>query len=180
MEELDKHLFDINNNSKEIIYNDLLNDYQKYNYEDEDDMALDLNLLLEIKYKKIKQVESKKELDRRNQKTFKKHILKKFNNKCIISGNDCKDELEGAHIIPLSDHGSYDINNGLLLASTLHKTFDKYYWSINPNTLIIETKNNINIGSIKNYVGNKVNLELNDNLRKSLEYHYIIFNKLSI
>ena len=66
----------------------------------------------------------------------------------------------------ISDHGSYDINNGLLLTSTLHKTFDKYYWSI------IETKNNINIGSIKNYVGNKVNLELNDNLIKSLEYHY--------
>jgi len=30
---------------------------------------------------------------------------------------------------------NFDINNCLLLSSNLHKTFDKYYWSINPNTL---------------------------------------------
>lgn len=46
----------------------------------------------------------------------------------------------------------------------------KYYFY--PLRKKIEGKNDINTGSIKKYVGNKVNLELNDILRKSLEYSH--------
>ena len=172
MNELDKSLSIIDNNSQEIIIKDFLDNYQKYNYDDESEMELDLNILLKVKYKNIKRVEERTELDRKFQKRFKKDLLERYNNKCIISNNDCKDELEAAHIIAVSEHGSYDVDNGLLLSSNLHKTFDKYYWSINPNTLVIEIKENTNVGSITKYKGIKIDIELNHTILKNLEYHY--------
>jgi exopolyphosphatase/guanosine-5'-triphosphate,3'-diphosphate pyrophosphatase len=38
---------------------------------------------------------------------------------------------------------------------------DKFKWAINPETLIIEVKQGVNIGSIRQYSGQKVNLVLN-------------------
>jgi hypothetical protein len=66
----------------------------------------------------------------------------------------------------------------LLLSSDLHKTFDKYCWSINPNTLKIEINKNINdCGKIKNYEDTIVNIKLNNRLYNNLLYHYNIFSK---
>ena len=45
---------------------------------------------------------------------------------------------EAAHIIPFSETLSFDVDNGILLNSILHKLFDKSYWSINPKTLCVE------------------------------------------
>ena len=50
----------------------------------------------------------------------------------------CVEVCEAAHIIPFSKCENFDIDNGLLLNSILHKLFDKYDWSINPNSLCIE------------------------------------------
>ena len=99
---------------------------------------------------------------RLSQKEFRKELLKKFNNKCIITNEDCLDELEACHLIPINEEESYNINNGIILTSNLHKTFDKYLWSINLNTLKMKINNNKNIGNIKKYVGNKVNIKLNN------------------
>jgi predicted restriction endonuclease len=178
MNELDNSLSIIDNNSQEIIIKDFLDNYKKYNYDDESEMELDLNILLQVKYKNIKKVEKRTELDRKYQKRFKKDLLKRYNNKCVISGNNCKDELEAAHIIPVSEHGSYNIDNGLLLSSNLHKTFDKYYWSINPKKSVIEIKEETNVGSIKKYQGYKIDIELNYNILRNLENHYNIFLKI--
>ena len=178
MNKLDYSLSIIDNNSQEIIIKDFLSNFEKYNYDDESEMELDLNILLQVKYKNIKKVEERTELDRKYQKRFKKDLLERYNNKCVISDNDCKDELEAAHIIPVSEHGSYNIDNGLLLSSNLHKTFDKYYWSINPNTLLIEIKDNTNVGSIKKYYNKKLNIEINHSILKNLSYHYDKFLKM--
>ena len=66
-----------------------------------------------------------------------------------------------------------------LIEKNKHSTFDKYLWSINPNTLKIEINNNKNVGFIKKYVDNKVNIKLNDELFNNLNNHYTNFiNKL--
>lgn len=77
------------------------------------------------------------------QTTFRKELLKKFNNKCVVSEINCVDELEAAHLVPFCEDNKLDINNGLILTRNLHATFDKYHWSINPNTLLIEIKEDI-------------------------------------
>ena len=48
---------------------------------------------------------------------------------------------EAVNIIPLSNCEDFNIDNGLLLNSILHKLFDKNYWSINPDTLCVEILN---------------------------------------
>jgi predicted restriction endonuclease len=170
MEQLDHYLFNLD--KKYIIKSDLLKKYNEFDYEDEDYMELDLDLLLAVKYKHLKISETKEE--RKDQKKFRKKLLELYP-ECIITGNNCETELDAAHIIPHSEGGDYSINNGLILNTNIHRTFDKYLWSINPDTLVIECKNNYNIGTIKKYKNTKLNLNLNKIIKKKLEYHYNIF-----
>lgn len=170
MFKLEEFLDSIDNKTidKEILYN-----YELFDYEDELIFNNHLKFLLENCYN-IRINENKKL--RLNQKEFRQKLLEKFNYKCIISENNCIHELKAAHIIPVSIDESYDIDNGLLLTSTLHDTMDKFLWSINPHTLKIEIKENNNVGQIKNYVGKTINLQMNDDLYNNLLIHYHKFN----
>jgi predicted restriction endonuclease len=105
------------------------------------------------------------------QQEFRQEILQLYDRKCLVSENDCITELEACHIIPVSTNEDYSLDNGLLLDRTKHSTFDKYLWSINPDTFIIEVKDKC--GSIKKYEGKKLNLS--NDLRNNLIEHYNIF-----
>ena len=70
------------------------------------------------------------------QKLYRDAIITRYN-RCVVS-DMCVEVCEAAHIIPFSRCENFDIDNGLLLNSILHKLFDKYYWSINPSSLCIE------------------------------------------
>jgi len=79
----------------------------------------------------------------RDDKQFRKDVIAKYNNKCIISNNDII-MCDVAHIIPFceaNEFEKYDVNNGLLLSSELHKLFDKKLLKINPETRLIEIDN---------------------------------------
>lgn len=168
MNKLEEYLDNYDN--KEIYKDDLYN-YKKFNYIDELIFNNHLTFLLENIYN-IKVIEIDKSRVRLNQKDFREGLLEKFNNKCVVTDEDCIDELEACHIIPINEKECYNIDNGLILTSNLHKTFDKYLWSINPNTLKIEIKNNKNVGNIKKYKNNKINIKLNNDLYNNLNYHY--------
>ena len=127
-----------------ILYNNL----KKQGYLDEW-----INLYFYKKYKiDITEIDEKqvdiKEI-RTKQKAFRNMIIDR-DKKCIISGFDPK-ECEAAHIIPYAICKTYERSNGILLNLCLHKLFDDYIFSINPNTFKIEIKNNINNLSICNY-----------------------------
>ena len=148
--------------------------YKDFGYEDEELYQIDLEFMLNNIYnikiieKPILEIRKK----RINQSEFRKKIIERFNNKCIITGNDCIDELEACHIIPVATNEDYSIDNGLLLEKNIHCTFDKYLWSINPDTFIIEVYGD-NCGSIKKYEGKK--LDLSDEIKSNLREHYNIF-----
>jgi len=62
-------------------------------------------------------------LNKRNgQETFRKTLLQRFNNTCVLSNS--KRSLEACHIIPFNICKIFDITNGILLKSDLHKEFD--------------------------------------------------------
>ena len=118
--------------------------------------------------------ETKKEYkEKRLDNTFRENVLKLYNRKCIITGYS-EEECEVAHILPFCECSSsqkYDIYNGLVLSANLHKLFDKYIFSINPDTLMVEVKGE---HRIKKYQGVKLNLN-----KESLPYlkmHYDKFN----
>lgn len=170
MTKLEDYLDKINNKELE---DSIFNKYKDFDYDDEDIFQIDLDFLLKNIYN-IKLVESKlidTKLKRMGQEEFRQQVLELYCGKCIVSGNDCSAELEAAHIIPFSEQQTYELNNSLLLERNIHSTFDKYLWSINPDTFIIEVKDNC--GSIKKYEGNKLNL--NDNLKVNLQKHYSSF-----
>jgi len=165
----------------EKIYNYILNNDKIYEkdirdryidlYEDTEDMLIDVDFLLKYMNKKM----LRNNISRIGQKEFRKELMKRYGC-CIITGNDYDPELQAAHIVPHSDVNNCDIDNGIILDSRLHTTFDKYDWSINPRTLRIEVKDNK--GSITKYKNNKVNV--NKSSIKYLEKHYKKFKTNNI
>jgi hypothetical protein len=69
-------------------------------------------------------------------------ILKRYK-RCVITGLD-RIECDAAHIVPFKDctgeNESWAVHkgNGLLLSKNLHWTFDRYYWSLDPNDVLKE------------------------------------------
>jgi predicted restriction endonuclease len=172
---MDKLELFLSSQENDYIYKSDLEDFTQFGYDDETRFNHHLSFLLENCYQlklvdKPDKTENKKK--RMHQKEFRDELFNRYNSTCIISGNDCPDELEAAHIVPYAENGSYDLDNGLVLTSTLHGTYDKYLWSINPKTLQIEVVQGKNVGQISKYVGKKVNLVINDKLIKNLSVHY--------
>ena len=118
------------------------NNYKQFNYDSYEEFKIDLDFLLSNIYSDIQIINLQTKEQRLDQDTFRKELIKKYN-RCIIS-NSIDIECEACHIIPYAICKNFDVDNGLLLSSDLHKTFDKYCWSINPNTLKIEINKNIN------------------------------------
>jgi len=131
-----------NYDNKELSSN-IFSRYKEFNYDDDELFQIDLEFLLNNIYK-IKIVEPK--IKRMCRAEFRQSLFERFNNRCIVTGNDCPLELEACHIISVATNEDYSLENGLLLNTNIHKTFDKYYWSINPDTFQIEILNK----SVKN------------------------------
>jgi len=154
-------------NNKEIYYSDINNLSIELNFN-----TLDIvKLLLDTVYTDYAITESKyKRLD---QESFRAEVVKHYG-KCVITGNCCLRELQACHIIPVKENGSYDLNNGLLLNNAIHQSFDDFMWSINPETLNIETRDDY-CGTIIIYGHNNstVNIDrYNKELMKNIAWHY--------
>lgn len=72
----------------------------------------------------------------RDQSKFRKLLLK-YDNKCVISGEELGLVLEAAHIIPVSEGGPDIPSNGFMLRSDIHKLYDANIFKITPDGEII-------------------------------------------
>ena len=147
----------------------ILSTFKYFGYINQEIFTIDLNLLLENIYTDIKLVEDKK--IRLEQQQFRIDLLKLYK-KCIISDNDCHDEITACHIVPFSENGETDITNGILLENNLHNTYDKYEWSINPVTMTVEIDENTKARTIRKYIGKKIDIVMNPFLYMNLQHHY--------
>jgi hypothetical protein len=95
----------------------IFSSYVYFGYEYDEVFKNDLILLLDHIYTNISLVSDKK--IRLEQEEFKKNLLILYDSKCLITNNDNEDELEGCHIIPVSEDGDYSNNNGLILTRNL-------------------------------------------------------------
>jgi hypothetical protein len=152
--------------------------YQKYKdfeYLNEDIFTVDLNFLLENIYNIKIYDESRKRL---SQQEFRNKLMELYNYKCIVTGDKCIRELTACHIIPFAEDENYDLDNGLVLKESIHRTFDDFFWSINPETLKIEINKNIDeCGEIKEYEDKEINLEINSEIKENLKWHHNNFIK---
>ena len=109
---------------------------------------------------------------RLSQSEFRSGLMDLYSSKCVVSSNSNPDELEASHIVGVADGGDYLLSNGLILEANLHKTFDKYQWAINPNTLEIEINPNYQEGSITKYQKIKLNIDIDPILYSNLKLRY--------
>lgn len=70
--------------------------------------------------------------NRIGQQEYRNALIERYK-KCMITGDNIK-MCEACHIVPYSICKNYQVDNGLLLTSSLHKLFDDYQMTINANT----------------------------------------------
>lgn len=75
---------------------------------------------------------------RRGQFQFRDKLLKAYDYKCAISNHGPINVLEASHILPHSESGINQLDNGILLRADLHNLFDDGLLKINPTTYLIE------------------------------------------
>jgi hypothetical protein len=114
------------------------------------------------------------------QQKLRKESLEFYNNKCVISNINRNLCLEIAHIKPVCEckntKEKMDVENTFLLWIDLHKYFDAYCFSINPDTYKIEVKKNCeDYEWLKQYDNKKINLT--DKNKLYLQHHYTQFEK---
>ena len=74
--------------------------------------------------------------NRQGQKTYRKKLIDRYG-VCPLTGVNYK-LCEAAHILPYSEcknkKDKYSVNNGILLSATMHKAFDRNYFTIDEET----------------------------------------------
>lgn len=73
-------------------------------------------------------------LSRRGQTEFRAKLLDAYNGRCAVTGCNAAAALEAAHIVPHSEHQSYETSHGVLLRADIHTLFDLYLLSVDPST----------------------------------------------
>ena len=75
---------------------------------------------------------------RRGQKQFRDKLLLAYGERCAITGFDCVDVLEAAHISPYLGEHTNDVTNGILLRADIHTLFDLGLFTIDPTSMAVE------------------------------------------
>jgi putative restriction endonuclease len=62
-------------------------------------------------------------------------VFQRYGPRCPLSGLAVPEMIEAAHIRPDSEDGTDDPRNGLPISASLHRAFDAYLFSIEPDSL---------------------------------------------
>ncbi len=79
---------------------------------------------------------------RPGQAEFKFKVFRRYGPECAVCGLDVLELLDSAHLTPKSEHGSDDPRNGLVFCAIHHRAFDAMLFTLEPQTLSVQTKVN--------------------------------------
>ena len=85
----------------------------------------------------------------RNQYKFRKKVLGAYDNKCAICGVNEPKILRAAHIVPVSEGGKDEIENGICLCTNHEIAYDRGIIKISPDGDIEINGNNLDISNQK-------------------------------
>ena len=77
---------------------------------------------------------------RRGQRAFRQSLLSAYERKCAITECAVPDVLEASHIYPYQGPETNHVTNGLLLRADIHTLFDCGLITIDPDSLMVVTK----------------------------------------
>ena len=133
------------------IYKYIINkNYEKLR-EFPDNLILSVKLLRNLDFKEDNKIYS---IVRDKQSSFRNKLLKRYKNKCALTGQ-LEKVCEACHIIPFSEcqdvFKKYDVNNGILLTRNLHKLYDQNLFYICENDCKIKINPKTAMEDILNY-----------------------------
>ena len=74
---------------------------------------------------------------RTGQSKFRNDVLRSYQGKCFLTGEEMPEVLEAAHIVPVEYSGQDHSNNGICLRVDIHRLFDSFNIRIRPDGTII-------------------------------------------
>lgn len=93
--------------------------------------------LIDVELKASGRVTEVFQRDPRAQAVFRKLVLENFDGRCAVTNKRLNGVLEAAHIEGAAVDGCYNASNGVLLAPTFHKLYDRHMMGINPDTMTV-------------------------------------------
>lgn len=102
--------------------------------------------------------------DRRGQGAFRSGLLEIYGWRCAISGSECLEVLEAAHIVPYAAGGATDWRNGIILRSDLHTLFDLRLITVDSSG-VIHVSHSIESFEYRRYHGRQAALPKTPGLR---------------
>jgi len=82
----------------------------------------------------------------RRQKSFRDDVLKTYNNQCAVCSISNSKVLRAAHIWPVADGGTEEVQNGICLCVTHEVAFDAGLFSITPEgKVVLNTEDDLKI-----------------------------------
>lgn len=145
-------------------------------YYSETHASTQLKELFEVK----KELESKREVEvlpqersgvlrliavRQGQSEFRRQLIEAYQGRCAITGFNCIEALEAAHIRGFGDGGSYAVSNGLLLRCDLHTLFDLNLFAVSPEDHSVVLSDGLKQTVYSQYDGLKVQVPSHRELR---------------
>ncbi|MBT2153404.1 HNH endonuclease [Pseudoalteromonas tetraodonis] len=132
---------------------------------------LDLDALSEDNRSRV----TRSQVTRVGQQGFRALILDNFYLKCAISGSEEQALLEAAHIIPYKGQQSNVLQNGLCLRVDIHRLFDRFLISIEPQTLEIVVSDKVRDTYYKSFAGIKLGCSKVSVSKSLLKKHFYQF-----
>lgn len=84
---------------------------------------------------------SKREVTvRPGQQRFKFLVFQRYGSKCAVCSMEIPELLQAAHLVPVSQKGSFDPRNGLVLCYTHHRALDVGLFAFDPETTTLAYK----------------------------------------
>ncbi len=109
---------------------------------------------------------------------WRKELMNKYNNSCVLTNIKHNDLLIASHIKPYNKckkDEACDIENGLLLSALADKLFDKELMSFDEEGKIIfskELKDNNDLLKIQEHIDLNFKLIMTEKMRSYMKYHY--------
>lgn len=91
-----------------------------------------------------------KVLARSGQSKFRSKIMAAYASRCFLTGEVIPEVLEAAHIVPVSNNGADEENNGFCLRVDIHRLYDSGNLRIRPNGSIMLSDG---VANSQNYAG---------------------------
>ena len=97
----------------------------------------------EVRYRDERVTVERSRVEREGQGRFRRDVLDAFGSCCCLTGEHVETVLEAAHIYPYMGKSSNAVSNGLCLRSDIHRLFDRFLLSVNPDQWRVELSSEI-------------------------------------